>query len=95
VQDLVGLEHHRDRGVERVLSVDDADARGLQPRHNQVTALDVRVRRPRAERGAAGVPAEMVELVAGVRHLDAADELAVSGRPGGQVEHPERVGAAV
>ena len=44
-----------------------------EPRHDEDTALDVRMRGERTERGAAGVPAEMVQLVAGVRELDSAD----------------------
>src|SRR5262245_37946816 len=46
------------------LGVDDVDARGAKARHDQIAPLDMRVWRVRAKAGAAGVPAEMVQLVA-------------------------------
>ena len=94
--DLVGLDHLHELGRARVvLDVDHVDAGAAQPGDEQVAALDVRVRGPRAQRRGARVPAEVVELVAGVRHVDAADELAVRGRALLDVEHRDRVGLAV
>ena len=83
--DLLRLDHLDDLRVARVgLGVEDVDARGAQARHDEVAPLDVRMRRVRAEARRAGVPAEMVQLVAGIRHRDAADDLrigaALSGR---------------
>ena len=37
-------------------------------RHDEIAPLDMRMRRVRAEAGRAGVPAEMMQLVAGVGH---------------------------
>ena len=58
------------------LGVDDVDVRGAQARDEQVAALDVRMRRPRAQRRGARVPAEVVQLVADVGHVEP------PGRPG-------------
>ena len=44
------------------------------------------------ERGAAGVPAEVVELVADVGHVEPVQHLAVGRRAGVQVDHRQRVG---
>ena len=74
-----------------VLDVDDVDARGAQAGHEQVAALDVRVRRPRAQRRRARVPAEVVQLVADVGHVEPADDLAVGVRALLEVEHGQRV----
>ena len=59
------------------LRVDDVDVRRAQPGRDQVAPLDVRMRRVRTEMRAAGVPAEVVQLVAGAGHRDAPDDLAV------------------
>ena len=70
--DLLRLDHLDDLRVPRIgLGVEDVDARRAQPRHDQIAPLDMRMRRVRAEAGRAGVPAEMMQLVAGVRHRDA------------------------
>ena len=95
-RDLLGLDHLDDLGLVRVvLDVDDVDARGAQAGHEQVAALDVRVGRPRAQRRGAGVPAEVVQLVADVGHVEPADDLAVGRRAGLEVEDRQRVGRAV
>jgi len=94
--DLVGLDHLHEAGRARVvLDVEDVDARGAQTGHQQMAALDVRMRRPGAEGGRAGVPAEVVQLVADARHLDPADELPVRRRALLEVEHGDRVGRAI
>src|SRR5215217_4433701 len=49
------------RVVRVLLDVDHVDPRGPQRGDEQVAALDVRVRRPRAQRRRAGVPAEVVQ----------------------------------
>ena len=67
-----------------VLDVEDVDARGAQAGHDQVAALDVRVGRPRGTARRAGVPAEVVQLVADVRHVEPADRAAVRRRRRGR-----------
>ena len=83
-------------GPRRVgLGVDDVDARGAEAGHDQVAPLDMRVRRVRAEHRGAGVPAEVMQLVAGVGHLDFPDELAVGARGGIDVDDGDGVGPVV
>ncbi len=90
--DLLGLDHPHDLGRARIgLGVDDVQARGAQARHHQIAALDMGMGRVRAQAGAAGVPAEMMQLVAGVRHVDLADDLAVAARAGRHIDHRDRI----
>ena len=56
------------------LGVEDVQARGAQPRHDQIAPFDVGMGRVRAQARAASVPAEMVQLVVG-RELGLADDL--------------------
>src|SRR3954462_10214919 len=49
--------------------------------------------RIRAQPRATGAPAKMVQFVAGLRHVHAADDLAVRRGPGGNVRHADRVRA--
>jgi len=89
---LLGLQHLDHRRLARVLfGVQDHDPGRAQPGHHQVAALGVRVRRVRTERGRAHVPAEVVQLVARVRHVGPADHLPVRRRVGVDVEHGQRV----
>src|SRR5207302_9626039 len=80
------------------LGGDDVDAGGAQPGHDEIPALGVVVMpvvmpvRLVAEAGAAGVPSEMMELVPGVGHVQAPDDLAVAGRLRVGVDHDEGVG---
>ncbi len=72
--DLFGLDDAHDSRMRRIgFRVDDVDARRTQAGHDQVAALDVRARRERTQRRAARVPSEVVELVAGIRQLDATE----------------------
>ena len=65
--DLLRLDHLDDLRVARIgLGVEDVDARGAQARNHQIAPLHVRMRHLRAQARRAGVPAEMVELVAGI-----------------------------
>ena len=81
LDDFLGADRPHDPGRTGIwLGIEDVDVRGAQPRGDQVAALDVRMRRVRAEGGAAGVPAEVVELVARGRHRRAADDLRVGSR---------------
>ena len=94
--DVLGFDDFDDARVAGIgLGVDDVHPRGAESRDQEVAALDVRVRRVGAEGGAAGVPAEVVELVAGVGHLHAADDLGVRGGAGVDVDDAESVGAAL
>ena len=70
--ELLGLDHLHDLRLLRVgLRIEDVDPRRPDAGDDQVAPLHVRVRRLRAQARAAGVPAEMVELVvpAGEVHL--------------------------
>jgi hypothetical protein len=78
---------HRPSG----LGVEDVNARRAQTRHQQVAALDVRMGRVRAQRRAAGVPAVVMQFVADVRDLGAANHLAEGGRAGVNVNHAQGV----
>src|SRR5262245_57007666 len=60
------------------LGVDDVDARGAKARHDQIAPLDMRVWRVRAKAGAAGVPAEMVQLVAWRFQAEVAHDLRIA-----------------
>jgi hypothetical protein len=50
------------------------------------------VRRVRAQAGGAGVPAEVVQFVAGVRHRGGADDLRIGLGLGIDVDHGDRIG---
>src|SRR5262249_38717226 len=63
------------------LRIDDIDARGAKPGDDQVTPFVKGVASERQQRRRAGVPAEMVELVAFVRHRDGVDDLTEGRRP--------------
>ena len=96
VGQLIALDHLDDLRAARIrLRIEDVDARGVDPRHHQVAPLDVRMRRVRAQARAAGVPAEVVQLIAGIRHVDLVDELAVVRRVGVDVDNTDGVGLAV
>ena len=62
------------------------------PGDDQVAPLEERVAGERRQGRRAGVPAEMVELVALVGHRHRVDDLAEGGRAGLHVDHRERVG---
>jgi hypothetical protein len=95
-RELVRLDDLDDlRGERVVLDVDDVDPRRAQPGDDEVAALDVRHRRPRAQRARARVPAEVVQLVADVRHVEAADGPPVGRRLRVDVDHRDRVRLAV
>ena len=75
------------------LRVEDVDARRVDTRHHEITSLHVRMRRVRAQAGAAGVPSEVVQFITGMRHLGLADETAVRLRAGIDVDDTDRVGS--
>jgi hypothetical protein len=93
VRDLARLDGLHQRGAPGIgFGVEHVDARGAQARDEQVPALAVRVGRPRTERRAAGVPAEMVHLVAEVRKLGERDDRTVPRRARIEVDHCQPVG---
>src|SRR4029453_13113866 len=49
--------------------IEDVNARRAQSGHNQATPLDVRMRSVWTKRRAAGVPAKVVQLIAGLGHI--------------------------
>ena len=67
----------------------------LNARHDEIAPLHVRMRRVGAEAGAAGIPAEVVQLVAGVWHVGLADEAAVAARIGIEIDDADRIGTSV
>src|SRR5687768_3273095 len=60
--------------------VDDVDARAARSRHYEISTFHVRIGRVCAEMRAAGVPAEMMQLVATVREIQLAHEPPVVAR---------------
>jgi len=64
----------------RGLGVDYVNSGGADPRHNQVTPFDVRMRRIWAKRRAARIPTEVVQLIAKLWHLHFADALPIRPR---------------
>ena len=79
LDELLGLDHLLDPRPPRVVGdVDDVDARGAEAGHDQVRAIG-----PVAG-GAAAVPAEVVQLVADVRHRRLVDDPAVLGVDDGE-----------
>src|SRR5438034_6535338 len=60
-ENFLRLDDFDDLWFSRVgLRVDNVNPRGPDPRHNQVTPFDVRMRRVRTQRRTARVPSEMV-----------------------------------
>src|SRR5438552_14893756 len=79
VGNLLGLDRVDELRLLRIgLDVEDVDARRAKARHQQVPALEMRVRSVGTQGGAAHIPAEVVELIAYVGRVDAADLFAES-----------------
>ena len=94
--EFFGFDRLDDLRVARIgFRINHVDARRTQPGHDQVTALDVRMRRVGAKRCAARVPAEMVQFVAGARHFELSDDLAVGRGLRVDVEHAHRIVARI
>src|SRR5512132_859904 len=75
------LDHLHDFRRTRIgLGVENIDARGAQPGHDEVASLHMRMRRVRAQARRARVPAEMVEFVADLRRRHLADDLGIRRR---------------
>src|SRR5262249_18532386 len=71
------LNHLHDFRIARIrLGIDDVYARRMDTRHDQIAAFYMGMRGMRAQTGAAGVPAEMMQLVADIWHLNLAKDAA-------------------
>src|SRR2546426_11605456 len=77
------------------LGVKDVNARGTEAGHNQVSTFDVRMGRVRTKGRTAGIPAEVVQLIAWVGHFYLTDDLAVGGRARSQIHHGHRIGPSI
>ena len=73
------------------LCVDDMHARRAQPRHHQITPLDMRMWRIRTKCRTASIPTEMVQLIAKLRQGHLANALPVSRGPGIEIHNYYRV----
>jgi hypothetical protein len=74
------------------LSVDDIDARRADAGNDEVAALQEGMARHWRERRTAGVPAEVVEFVAGVGHDELVDHGAIRGRLRIEVDDGQGIG---
>ncbi len=93
-EDFVGLDDLVDARLRRMrLRVDHVDARRAQAGNDQEAALEERMAGQRRQRRRARIPAEVVKLVAGVRHRHRVHDLAVRRRTGLHVDHGKRVGS--
>src|SRR5579862_5265726 len=92
-ENLLGLDDFVNRSLGWIgLGVHDVDTRRAQSGDEEVTSLDERMPRERRQSRGAGVPAEMVELVAFVRHDHGVDDLAIGWRARLHVDNGKRVG---
>ena len=91
--DFLRLDDPDDLRISRIrLGVDDVQPGRPQPRHDEVAPFHMRVRRIGAKAGRAGIPAEMVQFVAGIRHVDLADDARVGRGFGVDIDHGYRIG---
>jgi hypothetical protein len=91
--ELLGAQRLDQPGLGLVgLGVEHVQPGGPQARHDQVAPVAVLVVPGRAERAGAGIPAEVVQLVAHAGQLGEPDDLGVRRRVGVHVHHGERVG---
>src|SRR5580698_678133 len=76
-QDL-RLNHLGNRWLFRIrLGVEHVNARGAQPRNNQIAPLDMRVGSIRTQCRTASIPAKVMQFISSVWHVHAAHDLAV------------------
>src|SRR5215469_17043222 len=92
-RDGFGLNHFHDFGIARIrLGVDDVDARGTDPRNDQITTLDVGMRSVGTQARTASIPAKVVQFVASIGHVHLTNKLAVCGGRWVDVDHADGVG---
>lgn len=93
-EDLVGLDDLVDARLRRMrLRVDHVDARRAQAGDDQEAAFEERMAGQRRQRRRTGIPAEVMKLVASVRHRHRVHDFSVGRRAGLHVDHGERVGS--
>jgi hypothetical protein len=93
---LLAIDHLHDGRLPGIgLGVQHVDAGRVDAAGDEIPPLHVGMRRVRAQARAAGVPAEVMELVADVRHVGLPDQAAVARRLRVEVEDPHRVGLAL
>ena len=91
---LLGVDRPDQCRLPRIgLRIEDVDVRRPQARRDEVPAFDVRMGRIRAEARAAGVPSEVMQLVARARHGHPADDLRIGRRLRVDVDHRQPVRA--
>src|SRR5579872_2157557 len=76
------------------LGIHDMDARGANAGDDEITPLRVRMRSEGTQAGAARVPAKVMQFVAGVGHVQAADHLPVCPRSRINIHYAEGVRAS-
>ncbi len=92
LNDLLRLDHLDEARLPWVRrGVENVDARRSHAGHDEIAPLHVRVWRVWAQARAARVPPEVMQLVAGIRHVNARDLGAISRRRGIDVEHRKGV----
>ena len=92
-EDFLGLDDFVNFRLRRIrLGIDDINPRRPDARDDEIAPLEEGVPGKRRQRRRAGIPPEMVKLVALVRHRDGVDDLAVGRRSGLHVDHRERIG---
>ena len=90
------LDHLHDLRVARIgLRIENMNARRVNAGYHQVAAFHMRMWSMRAQAGAACIPSEMMQLVAGIRHLHLAHQIAVAGRRRIDIHDAHRVRTAV
>src|SRR6266700_2228069 len=86
------LDYLNDLRFSRIgLGIDNVNTRRTYSWHNQVTAFDVRMRCIWAQRRAARVPTEMVQLITKLWHSDLAGLSAIGARVGINVDYQKSV----
>ena len=92
-EDFLRLDNLVNRRLGRIrFGIDDVNAGGPYTGNDEVAALEERVPGERRQRRRAGVPSEMVKLIALVGHRQRVDDLTVGRRSRPYVNHRERVG---
>ncbi|MNR41952.1 hypothetical protein D3C85_1604130 [compost metagenome] len=90
--DFLGLDHTDDlRSAGVRLGVDDVEPRGSQTGHDQIATLDMRMWRIGTKARRAGIPAEMVQLIADIRHVDLSDDLRIARRRRIDIDHSDGI----